>query len=619
MAGADALEAAAAAMDAVPQLLGSGDGVGSNSWVVSGEHTESGLPLLANDPHLMAGTPSAWYQVGLHCTEVSEACPFDVAGFSFAGSPGVVIGHNASIAWGLTNLGADVTDFFLEAVAGDTYLRDGVQVPILERTEVIEVAGGEPEEITVRSTVHGPIVSDVMPTEARLGSTPVPEGSPLSGGYEVALSWTALTPGRTMDATFALNRAQTWEEFRAAAGLLEVPAQNLVYADVEGRIGYQAPGKIPVRSGPGLGQQDGTFPRLGWDSSWDWTGFIPFEQLPSVLDPPDGFIVAANQAVTGAGYPFVITRDWDHGYRAQRIRDQLTVMTANDGEVTAADMAELQLDTRNGFAETLVPYLLSTPLTDESVVDPSDREFTEEARDLLGDPGGPTWDYEQAADSPAAAYYNAVWSNLLRLTFADQLPDAIRPDGGARWFEAVQALLTQERSPWWDSASTPSIVETRDQILGQALVDARLELTASLGKDPQSWEWGKLHRLQLRHAVLGGDTIPGPVRALFNEGPLEMGGGTAIVNATGWNAAVDQFYGVTAVPSMRMVVDLADLDASTWVDLTGVSGHPWSSHYGDQTEPWAAGEQLAWPFSAEAVERAGEDELVLLPRPTGDG
>jgi penicillin amidase len=619
MAADDGLESAARALDAVPRLLGDGDGVGSNSWVVSGDHTESGSPLLANDPHLAPSMPGIWYQVGLHCTEVTPQCPFDVSGFSFAGFPGVVVGHNAQIAWGITNLGPDVTDFFLEAVADDTYLRDGVQVPLEQRTEVIAVAGAEPVEITVRSTVHGPIVSGVLPAESRLGALPVPEGSPRQGdGYEVSLAWTALTPGRTADAVFAFDRAQSWEEFRAAASLFEVPAQNLVYADVSGRVGYQAPGRIPIRpAGPGLGRQDGTYPRLGWDSTWDWVGYIPFAELPSVLDPPEGLLVTANQAVVGAGYPYRITSDWDYGYRAQRIREQLTEMTADGGSVTVADMAVLQTDTRNGFAEVLVPFLLDTPLSDESVVDPGDRAFTQEALGLLGGPGGVTWDYEQEAGSAAAAYYNAVWSNLLRLAFADQLPEVIRPSGGDRWFEAVGLLLSQERSPWWDSATTPTIVETRDQILGQALVDARLELTASLGKDPQSWEWGKLHRLTLEHQPLGAPEVPAAVRALFNAGGVGVGGGSSIVNATSWDAAVDQDYSVTAAPSMRMVVDLADLDASTWVDLTGVSGHPWSSHYGDQTQAWLDGEQYPWPFTPEAVERSTQDELVLRPRPGG--
>jgi penicillin amidase len=622
-AGRSALESAEAALDAVPALLGRGDGIGSNSWVVSGAHTESGRPLLANDPHLAPGMPSIWYQVGLHCTQVDAACPFEVAGFSFSGLPGVVIGHNADIAWGMTNLGPDVSDFFLEDVADDTYLRDGQQVEIEVREETIRVAGGNDVPLTIRSTVHGPLISDVLETVDEMGGeAPTPEPAPFSpGGYEVALSWTALEPGRTADAIFALNEATNWDEFRAAAELFEVPSQNLVYADTDGHIGYQAPGRIPVRRpGSGLGQADGTWPRPGWDSDWDWQGYIPFQDLPSVRDPAEGFVVAANQQVVGAQYPYRITSDWDYGYRSQRIREVLTETFAAGEKVDASDMTALQTDTRNGLAEALVPSLLAAPPSD--VDNAATRQFTDEAVQLLRD-----WDYTQPArqssdvpenTSAAAAYFNAVWSNLLRLTFQDQLPPSIHPDGGGRWFRVVTDLLADKDNAWWDDFTTPTITESRDQVIGQALKDARLELTASLGKDPTKWEWGKLHTLELEQQPLGGEAVPAPVRELFNSDRYRMGGGSSIVLATGWDAAEQGSYTVDWVPSMRMVVDLDDLDRSTWVDLTGVSGHPWSGHYGDQTEAWVAGETYPWPFGRSQIERAAEHTLVLRPVPEGE-
>lgn len=609
-----ALAEVARALDAVPDLLGTGDGVGSNAWVVSGEYTESGKPLLANDPHLAPRVPSVWYQVGLRCTDVSPECPFDVSGFGFSGLPGVVIGHNADIAWGFTNLGPDVTDFWLEQVAGDTYLRDGQQLPVETRTETIKVAGSSDVRLEVRSTVHGPIVSDVLQPVAALGSrAPTPPGSPVQGGgFEVALQWTALEPGRTAEALFAMNTASGWEEFRAAAALFDVPAQNLVYADTQGNIGYQAPGRIPVRpSGTAPGLADGTWPRPGWDSSWEWTGYVPFEELPSAFNPAEGFVVTANQAVTGPDYRYRITDDWAYGYRSQRIRDVLGQAIADGGTVDADDMRALQLDTRNGLAPVLVPALLAATLPVSETMSVEQRDFTREAVDLLRD-----WDYTQEPDSAAAAYFNAVWSQLLRLTFHDELPTGVQPDGGDRWFEVMRQLLQERDSVWWDDRTTPTVLENRDQIIERALHNARLDLTSRLGKDPQRWEWGKLHALQLEHSPLGGDGVPDPVRALFNPDRVEVGGGTSIVNATGWDASTGSFA-VTWVPSMRMVVDLADLDASTWVDLTGVSGHPWSGRYADQLEVWAAGEQRPWPFSREAVEEAAEHTLTLRPAPEG--
>lgn len=609
-----ALQAASEALDAVPALVGTGDGIGSNSWVVSGEHTETGAPLLANDPHLGPSVPSTWYQVGLHCTQVDEQCPFDVSGYSFSGLPGVIIGHTAEIAWGFTNLGPDVTDFWLERVAGDTYLRDGQQLPVQTRTEVIKVAGADDVELKVRSTGHGPIISDVLQDVAALGTrAPLPEDSPVQGtGFEVALQWTALEPGRTAQAVFALNAATTWEEFRAAAELFEVPSQNLVYADTDGNIGYQAPGRIPIRpSGSQLGKADGTWPRPGWDSSWDWTGYIPFDELPSVLNPPEGFIVTANQAVVGPEYPYHLTDDWAYGYRSQRIRAAIEEAIGSGRRLGVTDMQALQLDTRNGFAPVLVPALLAATLPVSDSMSVEQRNFTREAVDLLRD-----WDYSQDADSAAAAYFNAVWRQLLERTFADELPGGVRPDGGDRWFEVVGALLQERDSTWWDDQTTPTILENRDTIIEQSLHAARAELTARLGKDPEEWQWGRLHTLQLQHNPLGGSAVPGPVRGLFNPDPVQLGGGSSIVNATGWDASAED-YRVTWVPSMRMVVDLGDLDRSTWIDLTGVSGHPWSGHYTDQLDLWADGEQLPWPFSPDAVRAAAEHELTLRPRDGG--
>jgi len=603
-----AYAAVSAALRTVPQLVGSGDGVGSNAWAVSGSLTSTGKPLLANDPHLGVGIPGIWYQVGLHCTTVSAACPLDVAGFSFSGVPGVVIGHNQSIAWGFTNLGPDVTDLYLERVVGDTYEKDGQWLPLQTRQETIAVRGGDPVTITVRSTTHGPILSDVMTDVADAGSTaPTPDKADSGGTYAVSLAWTGLTPNKTADAIFALDTAQNFQEFRQAARSFAVPSQNLVYADVAGHIGYQAPGLVPIRKPALPGTPPGYWPAPGWDSAYDWQGYVPFDQLPWVLDPPEGEIVTANQEVTSSATPF-LTTEWDYGFRSQRIHQRLAELKS----VTPADMASIQLDTRNLAAETLVKAFLSVTPTDEN--GSGEATFTREAQDLLRG-----WDFTNPADdsrnAAAAAYYNAVWSNLLRLLFDDELPPDLQADGGDRWMQAVITLLDNPKSPWWDNKQTPDITEGRDEIIRQALVAARLELTKELGKDPDDWQWGKLHQLTLRSAVLGGDNLGGlsgsVLRAIFNRGGLEMPGGSSIVDANGWNAGVG--YEVDWAPSMRMVVDLSDLDASTWVNQTGESGHPMSPHYSDQIDAWVEGRQYPWPFSRKAVQAAASDTLTLLP------
>jgi penicillin amidase len=590
-----ALRRTHAAIEAVPALLGRGDGLGSNAWVVDGRHSATGSPLLANDPHLGVSLPGVWMQLGLHCRTVTAGCPLDVAGFTFSGVPGVIIGHNADIAWGFTNLGPDVTDLFLERVDGERWRYDGRWLPVRSRTETIEVRGGDDVELTVRSTRHGPLLSDVSEEVADVGdvaTTEHPATRP-ADGYAVALAWTALQPSATADAVLALNTATDWRSFRAAAARFDVPAQNMVYADREGHIGYQAPGRIPIRHSG----NDGLLPAEGWRPDDDWTGdFVPFEGLPSVLDPDEGFIVSANQAVAGRDYPYAITQDWDRGYRAQRIRERLL----EEGELSVSEMLELQVDSSAPAGPLLTPYLLDLELPEGY--------YTEGQRLLRG------WDFTQPADSAAAAYFNVVWRNVLERTFHDEVASEIRPDGGQRWVAVMERLLTRPADPWWDDVTTEDEVESRDDILTRSMLDARDELTSRQDLDHEKWEWGRIHRLDLEHQTLGASGI-GAVEWLVNRGPWGAPGGSAAVDASNWDAA--EGYDVTSAPSMRMVVSLEDLDESRWVSLTGVSGHPFSDHYVDQTDLWAEGETLPWPFTAEAVEGAKEDELTL--EPAGEG
>lgn len=585
-----ALERVQQAVESVPELVGSGRGIGSNSWVVDGDHSATGMPLLANDPHLGISQPGIWMQMGLHCREVTADCTLDTSGFTFSGVPGVIIGHNADIAWGFTNLGPDVTDLFLEQTVGDDrYVRDGGSRPLEVRTETIKVRGEDPVQLRVRETVHGPLISDVSSEFATVGANaPTDEPGERGNGYAVALAWTALEPAPTADAILELNRASDWDEFRAAAADFSVPAQNLVYADREGHIGYQAPGRVPIRPAG----NDGTMPVEGWSSANDWTGdYVPFDGLPSVLDPEEGFIVTANQAVIDEDYPYLLTKDWDYGYRSTRIREALE----EEGELSVQEMAELQLDSTNPMAETLVPYLLDLEVP---------FGYYRNAQDLLRD-----WDFTSAADSAPAAYFNVVWRTLLERTFHDDLRARTWPDGGDRWFLVVSRMLREPAGPWWDDAGTDE-VETRDDVLRASLLDARDELTRRQARDVRLWEWGRLHRMDLHSATLGESGI-GPVERLFNRDGWEVGGGSSLVDATSWNA-VDG-YGVTAAPSMRMVVSLADWDDSRWINLTGVSGHPASSHYSDQTELYVEGRTLPWAYSRGAVEAAAEDRLVLVP------
>ncbi|MCC2334291.1 penicillin acylase family protein [Cellulomonas wangsupingiae] len=593
----DALASADRALAAVPHLVGEGEGVGSNSWVVSGEHTVSGKPILANDPHLGISAPGIWSQVGLRCADVSEACPYDVTGFALAGLPGVVIGHNGALAWGLTNMGADVTDFFLERIDRDGARVDGGHEQLGARMETIEVAGGDDVEIAILSTRHGPIVSDVLPVNPA-AQAPVPADAP-GTRFAVSLAWTALEPGRTVDALFSLMTADDADDVAAAAALFDVPSQNIVFATTDGRIGYQAPGRIPVRAAvDGPVPSDGTWPRPGWDSRYDWQGWVDPAAMPRTLDPAEGFVVAANQAVTPAGVGPFLGRDVDYGYRSQRIRDLLTARIAEAQPVDVASTADLQTDQRSPYAQVLVPALLEI-----TVEDPFDRRGQQLLRD---------WDQVMDVDSAAGMYFAAVWADVLELTFADDLPEGHGPTGDSRWLEVVRTMLENPTSPWWDDRSTPGVVEGRDDVLARALVQARRQLTAQIGSRTDDWAWGLLHVAAPQHPVLGGDGSPDIVRRVVNPSPQRVGGGSSIVDASGWDASSGSFA-VTSAASMRMVVDLGDLDASTWVNLTGTSGHPASSHYDDQLEAWAQGRQFPWPYSGVAVEADAVDRQTLAP------
>jgi penicillin amidase len=390
-----------------------------------------------------------------------------------------------------------------------------------------------------------------------------------------------------MDGLLGVNRAQTFAQFRAAARLVSAPSQNLLYADTAGNIGYQLPGDIPVR-----GRGDGRLPAPGWDERYDWRGSIPFAQLPFSYNPPSGFLVAANQQVIGRQYPYPLGSEYSYGWRSQ----QLTERLEQAGPLTLDAAEQLFYDDTVRVAADLVPALLRIKVSDAWVA--------EGQRTLVG------WDYRAPADSAAAAYFFVMLHNLLKLTFRDELPADQWPTGGDRWYAVVAHLMEQPDSPWWDDVSTPDRVERRDDILLAAMTGARREITSLMARDAEEWQWGRLHTVRLENQTLGQSGIR-PVEALFNRGRYPVGGGPGAVNAMGFDDTAG--YTVTTAPTMRMLVDLGDPDASRWVNQSGVSGHAYSPHYDDQTDLWASNRM--WPFvsSRAAVEARTTDRLRLVP------
>jgi penicillin amidase len=584
-------------------LLGQlSDGIGSNSWAVSGKLTDTGMPILANDPHLGIQMPSIWYQVDMHCMPKSDACPFEMAGFSFAGVPGVVIGHNDRIAWGFTNTGPDVMDLFIEKVNPENpnqYEVDGKWVDFETRKETIAIVGGEPVEVTVRLTRHGPVISDAYgplkdqgdPKDKEFVPFKERAGIELPQQYVIALQWTALTPSTPFEAIWGFDKAQNWDEFRAAASNFHVPAQNLLYADVDGNIGYQMPGDVPIRK-----KGDGRFPVPGWNSEYDWTGYIPFEEQPYTFNPAEGYIVTANNQVPPRGYPYLVTADWDYGFRANRI---VEMIQNAPGKIDIAYIQKMQGDAYDASAAALLPIWSEI---NYKAASPNEAY----ALDLLQ-----KWDDQSTADSKAAAVYQQFWWNLDQNTFNDDLPERYAVSGGDKDFEVMRRLVQAPNDPFWDDRSTADKVETRDDIFIASLVETVNQLEKNYGKDPAKWPtWGSLHTATFRNQTLGESGIS-LIEDLFNRGPFPTGGGKSIVNATGWS--IGESFEVDWLPSMRMIVDLSNLNNSLTVHTTGQSGHAYSKHYADMAPLWASVQYYPMWWDQPSAIKDAEGHLVLKP------
>jgi len=567
---------------ALNALSGSGfEGIGSNNWAISGKLTDTGMPLLADDMHLAAQMPSIWYEVGLHCAD----CGFNAVGFSFAGAPGIVVGHNDHIAWALTNVGPDVQDLYIEKINPNNpnqYEFQGEWVEMEVITEQIQVAGGDPVEQIVRITHHGPIITEVFGLE----NFDEDAGIALPDNFAISLRWTALEPTCTLCALFDFNSARNWDEFRAAAGEFAVPSQNLTYADVNGNIGYQMPGNIPIR----VEGHTGLVPVPGWTGEYEWQGYIPFEELPFVHNPPEGYIATANNAVIGPEYPYSISRYWAYGERAQRIVDMIE---NTSGPIDISYIQQIHGDNMDLNAESLVPVLLSLNLDDSKL---------EEARSIFNG-----WDYQMDMDSAPAALYAVFWKHLNAATLDDDYPVDSPPEGGRPAREFMRQLVNDPDSPWWDDQNTPE-VESRDDIFAHAFETTVKEMREIGGKDLESWTWGDLHTITFQHQVMTNFPI---IKNAFNRGPFRTAGGTAIVNATGWSTR--ESYEVATVPSQRMIVDLSDFSNSWTMHTTGQSGHPYHPHYIDMADPWRLIENHPMHWDLTAIKTDSEGHLRLIP------
>jgi penicillin amidase len=544
--------------------------------------------------------PSVWIMNGLHCRTVSAECPWDVAGVSFPGAPAVILGHNARIAWGATNLDPDVQDLFVETPAPDLpashYLYRGRSTPFETRIEKIRVAGGETETLEIRETVHGPIVNDVSEALADLPDL-------------FALRWVATAePDLTLEAILRIDLAGDFDDFRAAFDGYGTPSQNFVYADVDGHIGYVMPGLVPIRPSG----DDGARPVSGEDGAHDWLGYIPRDELPVLDDPAEGRIVTANNAVVDDAYPHFLGREWDPGDRAARILERLDSAAA--GGVSVNEMSAIQMDTVPIRSEHIRGALaLGAPKTEDGRT----------VAALIAD-----WTGSCDVGDPGCAAYMVAEYRLLRAVFDDELGPLARDYVGSPFsWHMLIGLLERQEDPWWDDVTTPDRVELREEIVARALDAAGADLRRDLG-GPSDWTWGRLHATTWKEATLGESGI-GPLEWYFNRGPFAAPGAGGAPDNTYWRfeLAYDDPYdegdvptddlrtlfSVTNLPSYRLAIDMTDLDGARIVITTGQSGNPFADHYGDLVDEWASGGWLPLPFSRSAVEAATVATLTLEP------
>jgi penicillin amidase len=528
---------------------------GSNNWVVSGAHTVSGKPLLSNDMHLPHRVPGVWYELQLHSGD------FNIEGFSLPGLPFISVGHNQRIAWGFTNLNPDVQDLFIENfnAAGEYQTPTGWQKPEIDH-QVIHVKGKPDVAFDVTVTRHGPIITSLLYGETR----------------QIALGWLVYDPHAISVPLFDLDSAQNWEQFRNALSVFATPSQNVVYADVDGNIGYQPMGFVPIRA-----SGDGTVPVSGADGKHDWTGYLPFDKLPSLYNPPSGIIATANSKITPKGYPYQLATQWFPPYRAERIYKVLE----SGKKLSPADMLALQTDITSEYDRFFADKFVYA-------IDHSAKatERTHKAADVMRG-----WDGRMLADSAAPTIEvrtrRALWEMLLEAKLGNDAENY-------EWSEAAVALenIVRDQPARWLPPGYANFNDLLTAAVEKAVKDAPADL--------QSWKYGETYPVVISHPVFNGLPILHGHMSIAGPGMHPQSGGGYTVKQVG------RGFG----PSERMTVDFSNLDASTFNLVLGESGQPFSPHYMDHWDAWYNNKTFTLAFSDAAVQETKAHELKLEPK-----
>jgi len=547
----------------------------SNSWVVSPAKTKSGGAMLCNDPHLDMLLPSIWHEAHLAGDNIN------VIGVAFPGTPFIVLGHTPDVAWGATTTMADTQDLY--AIVTDKehpnkYLYDGKWLPFETIDEVIRIRGKEDRAVKVRLTVHGPIITDQLELAEKL--------PPL------AMRWTGYEKSDEVGALLRMAKATGSKSFLDALSGLKVPIQNWVYADRAGHIGYIAGGYLPIRN-----KGDGMEPVPGDDPEYVWKGFVPFDELPQISDPPAGFIATANNKVVPKDYDYIVGTNYAPPYRAMRIAEVLS----SGGKFTADDMARLQMDTKLLLGWRLAPYFIFS----FEEAGPKNNERLSKLVEKLRN-----WDYSTGPDSVATTFFLEAYRQTFRLTYEDE----VSPKIWKVMRESSAALNSfdngiEENSELFDDRRTKKRVESREEILVAGMVEAIKVLESELGSSIEEWKWGKRHTIMFDHPF--GSMHP-LVRKALSLGPYPLAGSRNTVNNAyfrWWSNA----YKISAGPSMRHIVDYGDFASSRITTTVGQSLHRLSKHYSDQVMDWIKGRYHPMLIQKEQVEKVAEGKIMFKP------
>lgn len=561
----NAVQAAARSVPDVPDMLQSHGA--SNAWILSGERTLVGKPILANDPHLAFTAPNLWYLARI------ETPTLTLAGATVPGVPFHILGHNGSIAWGMTTTYADTQDLYVETVSddGQQYQTQEGWKDITVIHETIGVRFGDDENLKIRMTHHGPIISD-------LSDDPVPDNTATS------LAFTGLRgDDTTPEALYRLNRATDRASVLQALRLYVAPVQNIHFADVHGDIGVVATGAIPVRA-----NGNGSVPVDGASGRYDWKGTIAFEDLPQSFNPPEGVLISANHRLVDDRFPHLIAAHWPPGFRADRIEELISVIPAS----TVVQSTWWQMDTVSPAAAMLTPYLIR--------LQPTDRLSQTALAQVRG------WDHKMDRPLSAPLIYAAWLDRLIPLLAADELGDTLPNFWKEREVFTRQVL---ESSPGWCDDTRTDIVEDCQVIALKALDQAVTGLAEKFGDDPAQWRWGDAHIAQFNHRFLG--RIP-VLRSMANL-PISTNGGDHTINRGQTGADGENPFRHVHGAGYRAVYDLSNLNNSLYAAASGQSGHFLSPYYGDMLTDWRDGRYFRLPDATNDTEDAPGGIFVFSP------